>query len=355
MARIGVITTSYPRFAGDHAGSFVGAHVRALEAMGHECDVVHATQSDTLFYRGGAPDAIERLGVRALPAAASFTARLTAQVAARSRGRGSNAQRGSNARGWDAAIAHWLAPSAIAAAAALPRHVPLLAIAHGGDVHTLRRTNLLGVVLRALRVRGATLAVVSNELRLLCAPYIEAIVQPMGIDVAHFAALGRAPTSPPTVAVIGRLVPVKGIDVAIRALDHITRPVRLVIAGDGPLRAALARMNDRAELLGEIDAARRDRLLREASVVVVPSRILMNGRSEGVPLVALEALAAGVPVIASRVGGLAELPVMHVPPDDPHALATAIEAVLASPPPRQAMAAFDWREVAARLLPMLPA
>jgi glycosyltransferase involved in cell wall biosynthesis len=353
--RIGVVTTSYPRHAGDPAGSFVGAHVAALRALGHEVEVIAAGDAadrvpSSLFYRGGAPDALERLGLRALPAAASFTARLTARVMQR-------------AHAWDAIIAHWLVPSAIAA---LPARKPLLAIAHGGDVHTLRRTHLLGPVLRALRARGATLSVVSEELRGVCAPWLDARVQPMGIDVAHFAALGRAPTSPPTVAVIGRLVPVKGIDVAIRALAHVRTPLQLRIAGAGPERARLAQLArdlpTRVIMLDELDGLRRDQLLREASALAIPSRVLANGRSEGVPLVALEALAAGVPVVASAVGGLRELarivgeprgesPFELVAPDDPRALAGAIDRVLANPPPRTDVSHLDWRHVAARLLP----
>lgn len=330
MARIGVITTSYPRHEGDHAGNFVGAHVRALRELGHEVDVVAAGPSSTddvtrvassLFYGGGAPDALEHLGWRAAPEAMRFTARLTAAIASRSR-----------ARTWDAAIAHWLVPSALAAVAALPRRVPLLAIGHGGDVHTLRRTHLLGPVLRALRLRGAKLAVVSDELRALCAPYVETIVQPMGIDVAHFAGLGRAPTSPPTVAFIGRSAPVKGMDVLLAAMPHVERATSLAMAS-------------------QRTAAERDQILREASVVVIPSRVLPNGRSEGTPLVALEALAAGVPVVASAVGGLRELPVVHVPPEDPRALAAAIDRVLVEPPLRVDMAAYDWSRVVQRLLP----
>jgi glycosyltransferase involved in cell wall biosynthesis len=361
--RIGVVTTSYPRHAGDHAGSFVGAHVAALRALGHDVEVIaagdprapvdasHAGAAErvasSLFYGGGAPDTLERVGLRALPAAASFTARLTARVIQR-------------ARAWDAIVAHWLVPSAIAALAA---RKPLLAIGHGGDIHTLRRTHLLGPVLRALKVRGAVLSVVSEELAAICAPWIEARVQPMGIDVAHFAALGRAPTSPPTVAFIGRIVPVKGLDVLGRAIGHVRAAARFAIAGEdsnGP--TGIVTFDARPEIhpvdiLGAIDAARRDQLLREASVVVIPSRVLPNGRSEGVPLVALEALAAGVPVVASAVGGLRELPriagdaIALVPPDDPPGLAAAIDRVLAHPPPRADISHLDWSRVAPRLLP----
>jgi len=274
-----------------------------------------------------------------------FTARLAVAVARR-------------ARGWDRAIAHWLAPSALAA---LPARVPLTAIAHGGDVHTLARAHLLAPALALLRARRARLAFVSAELRDVAARYGDvrgAIVQPMGVDTAHFAALGRAPESPPMILVLARLVPVKGVDVALAAMSHLHAPATLVVAGAGPERArieALAAGRARIAVVGAVATAARDALLRRASVVVVPSRVLPTGRTEGMPLVALEALAAGVPVVASAVGGLRELAAATlVAPDDPGALARAIERTLAAPAPaerlRASVAHLDWAIVASRLL-----
>ncbi|MGE5184094.1 MAG: glycosyltransferase family 4 protein [Acidobacteriota bacterium] len=342
--RIGVVTTSYPRFAGDPAGSFVAGHVEALGELGHTVDVIAAGDgpgriASPLFYGAGAPDELER-GARG---ALAFTARLAWAV-------------GRRARVWDRIVAHWLAPSAIAA---LPARAPLLAIAHGGDIHTLRRTHLLALALYALRARRARLAFVSAELLALAraaAPRLArwlddaAIVQPMGLPLARFARIARAPT--PTALVVARLVAIKGVDVAIRAAREAG--VRLVIAGDGPERAALAQLG--GELVGQVDPDARDRLLATAGVVVVPSRVLASGRSEGMPTIALEALAAGVPVVASAVGGLRSLaPAARlVAPDDPHALAAAIRATLAAPPPpeqlRAAVANLDWSRVASRLL-----
>jgi glycosyltransferase involved in cell wall biosynthesis len=341
--KIGVITTSYPRWPGDAAGNFVEAHVRAMRALGHEVEVIAAGPAirtgvslprgaekltpvripSGLFFRGGAPDLLER-GDGFIDGL-SFTARLTAAVVKR-------------ARYWDLAIAHWLVPSALAA---IPTRVPVLAIAHGGDVHTLARLHLLTPVVRLLRARGVRLSFVSSALRDLAgAP--DALVQAMGIDLDHFARLPRAPDG--SILMLTRLVPIKGIDLAITAArDH-----RLVIAGGGPDSYA---HGSNVTFLGEVDAARRDQLLSTASVVIIPSRILPNGRTEGTPLVALEALAAGVPVIASRTGGLADLPLIHVPPDDRAALAAAIDRVLAGPPqPRVDMTRYAWPAVAQRLL-----
>lgn len=355
--KIGVVTTSYPRFPGDAAGNFVAGHVAALRALGHTVEVIaageHVPDDDAvvrigspLFYRGGAPDALEQSPLRAAAAAAMFTGQLTAAVAVR-------------ARAWDAIIAHWLVPSAVAA---LPAGKPLLAIAHGGDVFTLRRLRLLGSVLGALHRRGARVAFVSSALRALARDAVPALaswidtarVQPMGIDVARFAALPRAPTAPPSVVVAARLVPIKGVDVAIAAMQRVRRPAQLVIAGDGPERARLMALPGTARWLGELPAAQRDTLLSTASVVVVPSRVLASGRTEGTPMIALEALAAGVPVVASAVGGLRDLPVRLVPPEDPAALAEAIEETLTQPPAADALRSsvthLDWREVATCLL-----
>jgi glycosyltransferase involved in cell wall biosynthesis len=347
--RIGVITTSYPRFAGDPAGHFVASHVAAMRALGHDVDVIAAGDGpdripSSLFYRGGAPDALESGGLSRLVAGASFTARLAARVARRS-------------RTWDRAFAHWLAPSALVALAAVPRGVPITAIAHGGDVHTLARFRLLAATLALCNRRGVELVFVSNALRELAAQHgdvARAIVQPMGIDVMRFVALRREPQQPPIVLVLSRLVPIKGVDVAIDAMAHVRTPARLVIAGDGPERARLERRGD-AQFLGELDTTARDELLRRASVVVIPSRVLANGRSEGMPVVALEALATGVPVVASAVGGLVDLAeIRTVPPEDPIALARAIDAALTTSGDVAcrlvAIAHLDWTMVARRLL-----
>lgn len=363
--RVGIVTTSYPQRPGDPAGHFVASHAHALRRLGHHVEVIAAGDATAstpdlqlldgrgLFDRGGAPDLLERTPT-ALVAAARFTACMTVAVHRR-------------ARDWDGIIAHWLAPSALAA---LPTRLPLLAIAHGGDLHTLRRLHLLGPALHALHRRGAELAFVAAELRDLAraaAPRLQAWlatarIQPMGLDLARFAAIQRTPAAPPVLAIAARAVPLKGIDIALDALARVTAPAHLVIAGDGPARAALERrarsFGGRVTFLGTIPTPARDQLLARASLVLVPSRIEPNGRTEGTPLIALEALAAGIPVIASAVGGLRDLApaITLVPPADPAALAAAITRALATPPPPAAtlqayVSHLDWSRVATRLLP----
>ncbi len=369
--RIGVVTTSFPRGPADPAGSFVGRHVDALRELGHEVDVIAAGErggrdgdppvlrvvdrSGELFYAGGAPEALERGRVATAWNAASFTARFTAAVVLRAR-----------QRRWDTVVAHWLAPSAVAAALT---GLPVTAIAHGGDVHALRRAGLLGGVMRLLHAARSRLVFVSEALRSHArhaaprlGPWLdEALVQPMGLDVARFAAISERAGSR-TIAVIARLVPIKGVDVAIDAMRELGPDAQLVIAGGGPLRDVLAQqiaaspVASRISLLGELEPDARDRLLARADVVVVPSRTLASGREEGMPMVALEALAAGRPVVASRVGGLVELAphVALVAPDDPAALARATARALDEPADarslRSRVSHLAWSEVAQRML-----
>lgn len=138
---------------------------------------------------------------------------------------------------------------------------------------------------------------------------------------------------------IGRLVFEKGVHVLLDALPHILRRrpgARVVIAGDGPLRAELERqaarlgMADRVIFFGFADDEERDRLLRISQVAVFPSLYEPFG------IVALEAMAAQVPVVVGKVGGFAEIVHhgengLHAPPGDATALADAIVMMLSNP------------------------
>lgn len=138
---------------------------------------------------------------------------------------------------------------------------------------------------------------------------------------------------------VGRLRIRKGVEVLLEALRELQRRIPgavLRIAGDGEHRDRLEWKTAELELesavsfLGSCGAARVRTLLRGAAALVVPSIY------EGMPLVVLEAMEAGVPVVASRVSGIPEVVVdgetgWLVPPEDPAALTDALAAVLADP------------------------
>uniref|UniRef100_A0AAU2JN02 D-inositol 3-phosphate glycosyltransferase n=1 Tax=Streptomyces sp. NBC_00049 TaxID=2903617 RepID=A0AAU2JN02_9ACTN len=144
----------------------------------------------------------------------------------------------------------------------------------------------------------------------------------------------------PLLIAVGSLVPHRGYSVLLdaarawRALDPV--PL-LVIAGEGPLRAELARRIEAEALPVRLLGRRRDaaQLLAAADLAVLPSRW------EARPLLAQEALRVGVPLVATAVGGVAELVgegALLVPAGDAGALAAAVTGLLADPARREALA-----------------
>jgi glycosyltransferase involved in cell wall biosynthesis len=120
---------------------------------------------------------------------------------------------------------------------------------------------------------------------------------------------------------VARLSPEKGVDVAIDACRLAGIP--LVVAGDGPEREALARRagDGAVRFVGQVDDVELATLRARAAIALAPSR---SGETFG--LAAAEAMAAGLPVVASRVGALPELvePEALVAPGDPGAMAVAV-------------------------------
>jgi len=133
---------------------------------------------------------------------------------------------------------------------------------------------------------------------------------------------------------VGELRHLKGVDVMIDALAQVARerPVRAVIVGSGPdaaafkARAAAAGLGDSIVFPGAMPAREA---FRSGRVLVVPSR------AESFPYIVLEAGAAGVPMLATNVGGIPEIVAgtrtTLLPPNDVDALAQAMRAALATP------------------------
>lgn len=154
---------------------------------------------------------------------------------------------------------------------------------------------------------------------------------------------------------VGRLAAVKGVPVllaALRGLVAVHPGLRLTLVGDGPERGALeARARDMG-LAGHVDfvgykaQVEVAMLLREATALVLPSF------AEGLPVVLMEALAARVPVVATRIAGVAELVEdgvsgLLVPPGDAGALRAALAEVLGDPALRARMGAAGRARVMA--------
>jgi glycosyltransferase involved in cell wall biosynthesis len=191
---------------------------------------------------------------------------------------------------------------------------------------------------------------------------------------ADFAALvsggGPRPPSPEgpppsqlRVLGVGRLVPKKGFDTLVEACALLRdRGVgfEAVIAGEAgehlpEVRRRIRRLGlqDVVALAGPRSQAELYDLYRQAGVFCLPCRVLADGDRDGVPNVLVEAMACGLPVVSTPVSGIPEL-VRHqtngllVPPDDPAALADALQRLAADPKLRRRLGAAGRASVAER-------
>jgi glycosyltransferase involved in cell wall biosynthesis len=271
--------------------------------------------------------------------------------------------------GWDALVSHWALPSGLIAA----RHAgsrPHLAVFHSADVHLLGRLPARRR-LAARLLRGTTAAwFVSAELRARFETFAGPLptslpvrVAPMGIDrpadptCEREQIRGELGLSRFTALCLGRLVPIKGLDDAVRAAA-LYPAAELVIAGRGPERERLESIatacGARARFVGHVEGEQKQRLLRAADVFVLPS-IEERGRREGLPTALLEAMAVGLPVIATRTGGVPEVVReahgLLVPMRRPDAIAAALAALGSDPSRTQALGRAARRRAADFLWP----
>lgn len=174
-------------------------------------------------------------------------------------------------------------------------------------------------------------------------------VIPGGVDLRAYESIA-APV-PEVVGTVGRLSREKGMDVLVEAMGTLQGQARLLVGGDGPQRAALEQqvsalgLGDAVALAGFVNDV--PAFLSGIGVFAAPSR------SEGLGLVILEAMAAGRPVVASRVGGIPEVVAdgetgLLVPPEDAGALAAAIRRLLEDPVTARRMGEAGRQRVAER-------
>ena len=275
----------------------------------------------------------------------------------------------------DVIHAHWFVPQGLVAVlVGRILGIPVVVTAHGADVYGLRG-RLLDAVRKAVASRCEAVTVVSRDMA-SALPQVTSRrgerpkVMPMGVDAQRFSG---GPThngnSDQVVLFVGRLARKKGVEYLIRAFpDVLARhpDARLLVVGDGPCRGELEalssqmRLEDRVRFAGAQPPASLPRLYRASSVFVLPSVVAMSGDTDGLPVVLLEAMAAGCPLVGTAVGGIPDVMIngrtgLLVEPGAPAALAVAINQVLDSPAQaarmgtlarRWARRKFDWRQVA---------
>jgi glycosyltransferase involved in cell wall biosynthesis len=386
--RLGVLTTSYPQGPDDSAGNFVMHMAHALAERGHQVEVcapepaglalkVHHANVTThwvpylrprrwqrTFYRAGVLDNLKHdplawLGLAPFMIAFAHNVRRRAAE-------------------WDAVLSHWALPCGLIGGRHRA-HRPHVAVLHSADVHLLQRLPFAAQLAEKIVSDADHLVFVSAALKENFRALLptsahdgfdgKARVLPMGFTpqlehgATREALRAQLGMTKFTLLMLARLVPVKGPEIALAALGG-NSGIECWVAGDGPQRQHLqalgAKLNSPVRWLGQVPSSIRDQLLKAADVLVVPSRVLPSGRTEGMPCCIIEAMHAGLPVVASAVGGIPEW-VRHgqtgwlVAPGDAAALRKVIQHLQNNPShgtrcaeaARQAVEHLSWNHQAA--------
>jgi glycosyltransferase involved in cell wall biosynthesis len=201
------------------------------------------------------------------------------------------------------------------------------------------------------------------------------VVIPNAVDVDSFAPLQRQPRGVTRVGFLGRLDPIKRVEDLIEAMTLLDETISLQIFGDGPERAKLEAQAARLNLIATSNARLQPNI---GSPSDSSSRVIFHGAvasprealakidllvlpsaAEGFGLVLIEAMAAGVPVVATNVAGIRDV-IQHdangllVPPGNPREIAGAIRRIFADEPLRNRLVKngtagvierYDWRKI----------
>ncbi len=173
-----------------------------------------------------------------------------------------------------------------------------------------------------------------------------------GVDTAAFHPGHRSRPGQPTLVAVGRLVEKKGFAVLLDALAKLRADgvaPRCLLVGDGEDRVALQAQRERLQLdqvefLGMRTHDEVRAILHGATAMVLPCIVGADGNRDALPTVLLEAMASGLPVVGTDVGGVAEIvdggaAGLRLAPDDASALATALQGLLQSAELRARLAA----------------
>ncbi len=394
--RICMVASTYPRFDHDGAGRFNRSLAEALASLGHEVHVliphdpvirpyptpvrIHVFRYvwpphwGTMGY-AKAMDSDRRLKRRAYVLIVPFL--LSGGLALWRLVRGYRC---------DLVHVHWVLPNGpMGLFVSLVSRLPLFVSLHGSDVFFARRNPLFAAIARRVLQHAQGVTACSPDLyegaiALGASPETTHLI-PWGADPAIFARPSGLPElrqrlgleeGTAVIVALGRLVGKKGFDVLIRAMPHILRRhpyARCVIVGDGPeaprLRALAAQLGVSEQVLlpGPVPWNQVPTYLHLGDLFVVPS-VHDAGNLDGLPTVVLEAMAAGRPVVASRVAGLPLVVAegetgLLVPERDPVALADAVSHLLQHPDLRRrfgeagrqrVLQELNWEAVARRFL-----
>ena len=374
------VAHNFPRHAGDPAGSFLLSLARGQVELGHTVTVVAphapgAPASELMQgvrvhrYRYGA-DADETLayaGTMAEQVMRSWTARwrmLRFIVASRRM-----VQEVARSERPDVIHVHWWFPGALAVWPRSNGSTPVVMTAHGTDLFLLDRARAMRRLAGRFFRAAAQVTVISSPLvrrvEELGVPRDRITVVPMPMAPAPRDARRGVRPDPGFLLFVGRLVERKGCEYAVRALAELRkggREVRLVVAGDGPERSRLESLaeslgvRERVEFAGMIPSDDVADHYSRAAVLIMPAVTDWKGEQEGFGMVIVEAMRHGLPVVATRSGGITDIIQdgvngLLVAERDAAAIAQAIERLLDDGALASRLGAAAASDVAERFAP----
>jgi glycosyltransferase involved in cell wall biosynthesis len=222
--------------------------------------------------------------------------------------------------------AHWSLPQGLTAIICKRiSKIPCVTTLHGSDIHGLRYAGLKWLNAKVIKHSDACTANSSETARM--AQHIsmkdDIAVVPMGVNPRFLsAARGRnaqqtgSEAGEKRILYAGRLIDLKGVGYLIRALPAVLKKfseTKLVVVGSGPMKDDLMNLSARLNLSDKviyIDKVPQEKLLEfytSANLFVLPSIVNQKGETEGLGVVLLEAMACGLPVVGSAVGGIPDI------------------------------------------------
>ena len=208
--------------------------------------------------------------------------------------------------------AHWLIPQGIVHAFCKK---PYLVTGHGGDVGELNKSIFYLLKKRCLE-RASAVTVVSRHLQNILSSkynYKNTSIITMGCNTSYFKPENRienffSQDSKKVILFVGRLAEKKGLPYLIRAMKDVD--ALLIIAGNGPLEqechtlVSTLNLKEKVQFLGSKSHNELRTIYASSDIFVAPSITTKGGDVEGMPTVILEAMASGLPIIASNSGGI---------------------------------------------------
>lgn len=360
------LTQTFPRFQNDTAGPFIRELARGLVAGGDSVTVLtpHAQGVEAVWDVDGvcvesfryAPEKLELVGYsRSLDRDESIRIGAFLATPLYVMGARRKLRQVLRREPFDLLHAHWVVPNALVAAP-FARRLPIGPGLHGSDVFLAEKIGVRALVGRVL-ARSSFLTGCSPELvDRVCAlgfPRDQASVIPYGVDVEAFSPdpeLGTewrdrlgVPDGAPLVLGVGRMVTKKGFHVLLEVLPRLLEDhpqAHFCLAGEGDLLAAFrertSQWRDRVHLPGLVLRDTLPDLYRAADIFVLPAVHDHQGNVDGLPNVILEAMASGLPVVASGISGIPQavedgVNGVLVEEQNPERLAAALGNLLASP------------------------